>query len=224
MTDAQTAIRSGPRLESADSGAAMTRGTRTDAQLATIADDPDQTVLLRRRRLGLLARPRPEKPIEATAKPVRVQGLARLEVVVHLPDEGVATVNQLTIPVGRPVNFERPALADEQFFVPQLGSQMYTMAGMVTNLPAGRPRGQLPRLSAEFSGDGFAECVTVHAVAMALCEWLADAHSRAGRSTPIPTPSSRSERGRHSHDVRPVVSNIFERRARHAGGLQRTNQ
>ena len=53
------------------------------------------------------------------------------------------------------------------FFVPQLGSQIYTMAGMVTRLHllADKP-GSYPGLSAQFSGDGFADMVfTLDAVA-----------------------------------------------------------
>jgi cytochrome o ubiquinol oxidase subunit II len=44
------------------------------------------------------------------------------------------------------------------FFVPQLGSQIYTMPGMTTrlNLLAERP-GNYPRLSSNFSGDGFSD-------------------------------------------------------------------
>jgi len=44
------------------------------------------------------------------------------------------------------------------FFVPQLGSQIYTMAGMVTrlHLQADQP-GSYRGMSAQFSGDGFAD-------------------------------------------------------------------
>ena len=44
------------------------------------------------------------------------------------------------------------------FFVPQLGSQIYTMAGMATqlNLQADQP-GTYRGLSAQFSGDGFSD-------------------------------------------------------------------
>ena len=44
------------------------------------------------------------------------------------------------------------------FFVPQLGSQIYTMAGMMTHLhlQADHP-GTYRGLSAKFSGDGFSD-------------------------------------------------------------------
>src|SRR5262247_3493712 len=75
----------------------------------------------------------PKRPIESTGKPVRVQVVSLdWKWLFIYPDEGVATVNQLTIPVGRAVNFELTGSGVmNSFFVPQLGSQMYTMAGMV---------------------------------------------------------------------------------------------
>ena len=44
------------------------------------------------------------------------------------------------------------------FFVPQLGSQIYTMAGMTTHLQLQADNaGSYPGLSAQFSGDGFSD-------------------------------------------------------------------
>jgi cytochrome o ubiquinol oxidase subunit 2 len=73
------------------------------------------------------------------------------------PDQGVAAVNQLAIPAGTPVAFRlTSATVMNSFFVPQLGSQIYTMGGMAThlNLLADKP-GEFPGFSANFSGDGF---------------------------------------------------------------------
>src|SRR5208282_571563 len=67
--------------------------------------------------------------------------------------------NQLVIPANTPVSFRlTSATVMNSFFVPQLGSQIYTMPGMVThlNLLADRP-GEYPGISANFSGDGFSE-------------------------------------------------------------------
>jgi cytochrome o ubiquinol oxidase subunit II len=75
------------------------------------------------------------------------------------PDQGVAAVNQLVIPAGTPVEFRlTSATVMNSFFVPQLGSQIYTMGGMTThlNLLADEP-GEYPGFSANFSGDGFSE-------------------------------------------------------------------
>jgi cytochrome o ubiquinol oxidase subunit II len=73
------------------------------------------------------------------------------------PDQGVAAVNELVIPAGTPVEFRlTSATVMNSFFVPQLGSQIYTMGGMTTHLTllADRP-GEFPGFSANFSGDGF---------------------------------------------------------------------
>jgi cytochrome o ubiquinol oxidase subunit 2 len=102
----------------------------------------------------------PRKPIASTEKALRIQ-VASLDWkwLFIYPDYGVASVNQLTIPVGTPVSFELTSSGVmNSFFVPQLGSQIYTMAGMVTHLQlraddAGTYRG----MSAQFSGDGFSD-------------------------------------------------------------------
>ena len=124
----------------------------------------------------------PKRPIESTAQPVRVQVISLdWKWLFIYPDEGIATVNQLTIPVGRPVNFELTGSGVmNSFFVPQLGRQMYTMAGMVTNLNLQADHeGTYRGLSAEFSGDGFADMrFTVDAVSDGdYAKWLADTRS-----------------------------------------------
>jgi cytochrome o ubiquinol oxidase subunit 2 len=102
----------------------------------------------------------PPKPIASTEKPLRVQ-VASLDWkwLFIYPEEGVASVNQLTIPVGTPVSFELTSSGVmNSFSVPQLAGQIYTMAGMVTrlNMRADYP-GTYRGMSANFSGDGFAD-------------------------------------------------------------------
>jgi cytochrome o ubiquinol oxidase subunit 2 len=92
------------------------------------------------------------------------------------PDEGVASVNYLAIPAGTPVSFELTSSGVmNSFFVPQLGSQIYTMSGMTThlNLQADQP-GIYRGMSAQFSGEGFADMYfNVEAVAPAkFVEWV----------------------------------------------------
>ena len=102
----------------------------------------------------------PRAPIASDAKPLRVDVVALdWKWLFIYPDQGIAAVNQLVVPVGTPVNFRlTSATVMNSFFVPQLGSQIYTMGGMIThlNLLAGAP-GDYPGFSANFSGDGFAE-------------------------------------------------------------------
>src|SRR5271169_5009212 len=102
----------------------------------------------------------PRAPIPAKADPLRVEVVALdWKWLFIYPDQGVGAVNQLVIPVGTPVNFRlTSATVMNSFFVPQLGSQIYTMGGMTThlNLLADNP-GEFPGFSANFSGDGFAD-------------------------------------------------------------------
>jgi cytochrome o ubiquinol oxidase subunit II len=75
------------------------------------------------------------------------------------PDQGIAAVNQLVIPAATPIAFRlTSATVMNSFFVPQLGSQIYTMGGMTThlNLLADKP-GEYPGISANYSGEGFSD-------------------------------------------------------------------
>jgi cytochrome o ubiquinol oxidase subunit 2 len=100
----------------------------------------------------------PAKPISSPAKPLEVEVVSLdWKWLFIYPDQGIASVNRLVIPAGVAVHFRlTSATVMNSFFVPQLGSQIYTMAGMTTqlNLEADKP-GIYPGLSAQFSGAGF---------------------------------------------------------------------
>jgi len=102
----------------------------------------------------------PRAPIPADAKPLQVDVVALdWKWLFIYPEQGIAAVNQLVIPAGTPVHFRlTSATVMNSFFVPQLGSQIYTMGGMTThlNLLADKP-GDYPGFSANFSGDGFSD-------------------------------------------------------------------
>ena len=102
----------------------------------------------------------PRAPIPSNVPPVNVQVVALdWKWLFIYPDQHVASVNRLVVPAGAPLSIRiTSATVMNSFFVPQLGSQIYAMAGMATrlNLLADRP-GTYPGLSAQFSGDGFAD-------------------------------------------------------------------
>jgi cytochrome o ubiquinol oxidase subunit II len=101
----------------------------------------------------------PRAPIPAKGDPLRVDVVALdWKWLFIYPDQGIAAVNQLVVPVGTPVNFRlTSATVMNSFFVPQLGSQIYTMGGMTTHLNLlAAEAGEYPGFSANFSGDGFA--------------------------------------------------------------------
>ena len=122
----------------------------------------------------------PRKAISSTSKPLIVQVVSLdWKWLFIYPDQGIASVNYLAVPVGTPVSFELTSSGVmNSFFVPQLGGQIYTMAGMTTRLQlqADHP-GKYPGLSAQFSGDGFANMrFTVEAVPAGQFEqWVATA-------------------------------------------------
>jgi cytochrome o ubiquinol oxidase subunit II len=100
----------------------------------------------------------PRAPLPGKSDPLRVDVVALdWKWLFIYPDQGVATVNQLVIPTGTPVQFRlTSATVMNSFFVPQLGSQIYAMGGMITHLHllADNP-GEFRGFSANFSGDGF---------------------------------------------------------------------
>jgi cytochrome o ubiquinol oxidase subunit II len=102
----------------------------------------------------------PSQPIESQTKPVRVEVVAlNWKWLFIYPDYGVASVNQLAIPVNTPITFDITAESlMNSFFIPQLGSQIYAMSGMRTqlNLIADTPGVYAGRSSA-FSGPGFSD-------------------------------------------------------------------
>jgi cytochrome o ubiquinol oxidase subunit 2 len=102
----------------------------------------------------------PRAPIPANVEPLQVEVVALdWKWLFIYPDQRIAAVNQLVVPVGTPIHFRlTSATVMNSFFIPQLGSQLYTMGGMTThlNLLADEP-GEYPGFSANFSGDGFAE-------------------------------------------------------------------
>ena len=142
----------------------------------------------------------PRKPIASGVEPIRVQVVSLdWKWLFIYPDQGIASVNHLVVPVGTPVSFELTSSGVmNSFFVPQLGSQIYTMAGMVTRLHLQADHeGTYPGLSANYSGEGFADMrFTVDAVPPeAFAQWIDAARSAgpmldAGTYAALAKPSS----------------------------------
>src|SRR5581483_1605275 len=100
----------------------------------------------------------PSRPLPSKNPPLKVDVVSLdWKWLFIYPDQGVATVNQLVVPVGTPISFRlTSATVWNSFFVPQMGTMIYTMPRMTTrlNLQADRP-GEYSGLSSHFSGDGF---------------------------------------------------------------------
>jgi cytochrome o ubiquinol oxidase subunit 2 len=124
----------------------------------------------------------PYRPLDTAARPLNVQVVSLdWKWLFIYPDEGVASVNRLVVPVGVPVHFRlTSATVMNSFFVPRLGSMIATMNGMATqlHLQADQP-GDYFGESTQFSGDGFSGMTfTVHAVPPeGYAQWVRDARA-----------------------------------------------
>ncbi|WP_375459297.1 ubiquinol oxidase subunit II [uncultured Enterovirga sp.] len=100
----------------------------------------------------------PSRPLASERKPLRVQVVSLdWKWLFIYPDHGVASVNEMFAPARTPISFElTSASVMNAFFVPQLGSMIYTMNGMATRLHLQADgEGEFLGLSTHFSGDGF---------------------------------------------------------------------
>lgn len=128
----------------------------------------------------------PSKPLRSPVQPLNVEVVSLdWKWLFIYPDQGVATVNQLVVPAGVPVSYRlTSATVWNVFFVPQMGTQIYTMPRMITrlNLQADRP-GIYDGISAHFSGDGFSGMgFKVEALPPAqFAAWAQSAHGSALR-------------------------------------------
>ena len=100
----------------------------------------------------------PAEPLKSKAEPVEVQVVSLdWKWLFIYPRQNVASINRMVVPTGVPLNLKvTSASVFNVFFVPRLGSMIYAMYGMRTqlNLQADHP-GDYFGLSAHFSGDGF---------------------------------------------------------------------
>jgi cytochrome o ubiquinol oxidase subunit 2 len=119
----------------------------------------------------------PAVPVQGTGNPIRIQVVSLdWKWLFIYPDQRIASVNALTVPAGAPLHFELTSgSVMTAFFIPQLGSMIYTMNGMVTRLGLRADNvGTLQGLAAHFSGDGFPEMMfDVHVVPqLAFSDWV----------------------------------------------------
>jgi len=102
----------------------------------------------------------PYKPIPASGDPVHIEAVALdWKWLFIYPDHNIATVNQIKFPVHVPVSFRLTSdTVMTSFFIPQLGSQIYAMAGMQTRLHllADHP-GTFAGQHQQLSGRGYAQ-------------------------------------------------------------------
>jgi len=102
----------------------------------------------------------PAKPLGSQVKPLEVEVVSLdWKWLFIYPDQQIASVNRLVIPAGTPVHFRlTSASVLNVFFVPQLGSEIYAMYGMISELHLSADRaGNFHGVAAHFNGDGFSD-------------------------------------------------------------------
>ena len=129
----------------------------------------------------------PAVPIRSDKKTIQVQVVSLdWKWLFIYPEQRVASINELVVPTDTPVQFHLTSSSVwNSFFVPGLGSMIYTMRGMVTRLNLLSDRnGEHVGLSTHFSGDGFSDMsFTMKSVTSAAFEeWIA---STRGKGTSL---------------------------------------
>lgn len=100
----------------------------------------------------------PYKPLASDQAPLRVQVIGYdWKWLFIYPDQGIASIGVLALPTDRPVSIHlTSATVMQSLFIPALGSQIYAMGGMVTqlHLEASKPGRSLGE-NTMYNGDGF---------------------------------------------------------------------
>ncbi|BBI92718.1 cytochrome o ubiquinol oxidase subunit II [Serratia symbiotica str. Tucson] len=98
------------------------------------------------------------KPIVTDKKPMTIEVVSLdWKWLFIYPEQGIATVNELAFPKDVPIEFKVTSdSVMNSFFIPQLGGQIYAMAGMQTKLHLiGNEAGEYAGISSSYSGRGF---------------------------------------------------------------------
>ncbi len=100
----------------------------------------------------------PYQPIASNQAPLRIQAVGYdWKWLFIYPDQGIASIGTLAVPVGRPFSIQlTSATVMQSLFIPAMGSQIYAMGGMVTrlNLQADKPGRSLGE-NTMYNGNGF---------------------------------------------------------------------
>ena len=126
----------------------------------------------------------PFKPIASDVKPIHIEVVSLdWKWLFIYPDYDIAVVNQFVFPAKVPLNFRiTSATVLTSFFIPQLGSQIYAMAGRESrlHLMADEP-GTYAGHNQQFSGRGYAD---MHFQAIALSRAQFEAWVQNTRRSP----------------------------------------
>ncbi|MDR3411697.1 MAG: ubiquinol oxidase subunit II [Formivibrio sp.] len=130
----------------------------------------------------------PYRPLDSAKKPITIEVVSlNWKWLFIYPEQNIATVNQIAFPTNVPVNFRITSDSImNSFFIPQLAGQIYTMAGMQTQLHliANEP-GTYQGFSSNYSGAGFSG-MKFNAIALAtpaeFDAWVKHAREDSGKT------------------------------------------
>lgn len=100
----------------------------------------------------------PREPLKSDKEPITIQVVALdWKWLFIYPEEQIATVNEIAVPVDTPVEFLITSNSTmNSFFIPRLGGQLYAMAGMENRLNMmATEEGVYRGISSNYSGYGF---------------------------------------------------------------------
>jgi cytochrome o ubiquinol oxidase subunit 2 len=144
----------------------------------------------------------PYKKLESNVQPVKIQVISlNWKWLFIYPDQEIATVNYVNIPKDTPIDFELTSDAPmNSFWIPALAGQVYSMAGMTTQLHLmADSTGTFNGSSSNISGDGYADMTfKVNALSETNFKtWAAERYS--SNAIPLLTQSSYEELVKPSH-------------------------
>jgi len=123
----------------------------------------------------------PYKKLDSNLKPIKIQVVAlEWKWLFLYPDQGIATVNEVRFPEKTPVNFELTADAPmSAFWIPNLGSQIYAMSGMSSQLSLeANTTGEYRGANSNINGNGYSG-MTFKAISLKQHDFDMWAHEQA---------------------------------------------
>ncbi|WP_420847767.1 ubiquinol oxidase subunit II [Novosphingobium kaempferiae] len=128
--------------------------------------------------------------VRADVKPLEVEVVALdWKWLFIYPEQGIATVNELVVPTGRPLSFRITASSVmNSFYVPAMAGQVYAMPGMETRLHAVMNSNvESVGFSANYSGAGFSSMrFKMRSVTDAdFDKWIGDVKASGAKTQPV---------------------------------------
>lgn len=142
----------------------------------------------------------PRKAIESEKEKMTIQVVSMdWKWLFIYPEQGIATINEIAVPVDTPVEFLITSNSTiNSFFIPRLGGQLYAMAGMENRLNLiANQEGVYEGISSNYSGFGFSGMrFKVHSVPDGkFNEWVAKVKA-SPKALDAPTLAKLEERSR----------------------------